>query len=59
MTPDHIARYGEIYAAAFSGPPWNDPWDPEWGWRYNHLIIVHRNMSFLFIVCSQELALLP
>jgi hypothetical protein len=28
MTPDHIARYGEIYAAAFSGPPWNDPWEP-------------------------------
>ncbi len=29
ITPDHIARYGEIYAAAFSGPPWNDPWKPE------------------------------
>ena len=29
MTPDHIAHYGEIYAAAFSGPPWNDPWDPD------------------------------
>lgn len=26
---DHIDRYGEIYAAAFSGPPWNDPWTPE------------------------------
>ena len=26
---DHIARYGEIYAAAFSGEPWNDPWKPE------------------------------
>lgn len=25
----HAARYGEIYAAAFSGPPWNDPWRPE------------------------------
>ena len=28
-TADHIARYGEIYAAAFSGEPWNDPWKPE------------------------------
>ncbi len=27
-TPDHIARYGEIYAAAFSGAPWFDPWKP-------------------------------
>ncbi|MBR2259889.1 MAG: GNAT family N-acetyltransferase [Blautia sp.] len=25
---DHVTRYGEIYAAAFSGPPWNDPWEP-------------------------------
>ena len=23
---EHLARYGEIYANAFSGPPWNDPW---------------------------------
>jgi len=22
-------RYGRIYAEAFSGPPWNDPWKPE------------------------------
>ena len=28
-TMDHAARYGEIYAAAFSGEPWNDPWKPE------------------------------
>ena len=26
---EHIKRYGEIYAAAFSGEPWNDPWKPE------------------------------
>ena len=26
---DHVTRYGEIYAAAFSGEPWNDPWRPE------------------------------
>lgn len=26
---DYIIRYGEIYAAAFSGKPWNDPWKPE------------------------------
>ena len=25
----HIDRYGEIYAKAFSGEPWNDPWKPE------------------------------
>ncbi len=24
ISPEHISRYGEIYAAAFSGPPWND-----------------------------------
>ena len=23
---DHISRYGQIYAEAFSGLPWNDPW---------------------------------
>lgn len=28
ITLEHISRYGEIYAAAFSGPPWNDPWMP-------------------------------
>ena len=26
---EHSARYGEIYAAAFSGEPWNDPWKAE------------------------------
>lgn len=26
ITIEHLNRYGEIYAAAFSGPPWNDPW---------------------------------
>ena len=29
VTIEHAARYGEIYAAAFSGEPWNDPWDPK------------------------------
>jgi ribosomal protein S18 acetylase RimI-like enzyme len=29
ITIEHVRRYGEIYAAAFSGEPWNDPWDPE------------------------------
>lgn len=28
MNPENTVRYGEIYAAAFSGEPWNDPWDP-------------------------------
>ena len=26
---DHLDEYGRIYAAAFSGEPWNDPWKPE------------------------------
>ena len=26
---DHVRRYGEIYAKAFSGEPWNDPWKLE------------------------------
>ena len=25
---EHVERYGEIYAKAFSGEPWNDLWDP-------------------------------
>jgi len=29
ITMDHLERYGQIYAEAFSGPPWNDPWKPE------------------------------
>lgn len=29
ITLEQIARYGEIYATAFSGPPWNDPWKSE------------------------------
>ena len=27
-TMEHLDRYGTIYAAAFSGEPWNDPWQP-------------------------------
>ena len=23
----HIAQYSDIYAGAFAGEPWNDPWD--------------------------------
>ena len=26
---EHLQRYGEIYAAAFSGEPWNDLWKVE------------------------------
>ena len=29
ITMEHLTRYGQIYADAFSGPPWNDPWKPE------------------------------
>ncbi len=24
---EHIAEYGKIYAEAFAGEPWNDPWN--------------------------------
>ena len=26
ITMEHLDRYGAIYAAVFSRPPWNDPW---------------------------------
>ncbi len=26
---ENVERYGEIYAEAFSGEPWNDPWRKE------------------------------
>ena len=29
ITMEHIQRYGDIYAKAFSGEPWNDPWKTE------------------------------
>jgi len=29
LSMEHLHRYAEIYAAAFSGEPWNDPWKPE------------------------------
>ncbi len=29
ITMEHLERYGEIYAKAFSGEPWNDPWKQE------------------------------
>ena len=28
-TMEHLERYGQIYAEAFSGEPWNDPWKAE------------------------------
>ena len=28
-TIEHLDEYGRIYATAFSGEPWNDPWKPE------------------------------
>lgn len=28
-TPEHLSLYGEIYAAAFAGEPWNDHWTVE------------------------------
>ena len=29
MSLEHVGRYGGIYAEAFSGEPWNDPWRRE------------------------------
>lgn len=29
ISMEHVERYGEIYAKAFSGEPWNDPWTVE------------------------------
>jgi ribosomal protein S18 acetylase RimI-like enzyme len=29
ITIDHAARYGAIFAAAFSAPPWKEAWKPE------------------------------
>lgn len=29
ITADHLERYAEIYAKAFAGEPWNDPWKTE------------------------------
>ena len=29
MCKEHLEHYGAIYAAAFSGEPWNDPWKPK------------------------------
>ena len=29
MSPEHLSEYAELYSAAFSAPPWNEPWTPE------------------------------
>lgn len=29
ITIEHLKQYGAIYAAAFSGEPWNDDWPAE------------------------------
>ena len=29
IVPSHLREYGRIYAAAFSGEPWNDRWKEE------------------------------
>ncbi|MDT3843328.1 MAG: N-acetyltransferase [Bacillota bacterium] len=29
INKEHITEYGNIYARAFSGEPWNDPWKVE------------------------------
>ena len=29
ITIEHLNQYGVIYAAAFSGEPWNDNWSVE------------------------------
>ena len=47
-TLEHVKRYGEIYAGAFSGPPWNDPWKPE-NAEIHVREILESKQSYLFL----------
>ena len=29
MSPERLSLYAELYAGAFSAPPWSEPWTPE------------------------------
>lgn len=48
---NHVERYGEIYAAAFSGEPWNDPWKTEDAVVHvKELLEVNTAMGFEYII---------
>ena len=55
-TMDHIVRYGEIYAAAFSGEPWNDPWKPEDAQIHVKEILESKQAFGLEYVCDDRVA---
>ena len=52
----NIARYGEIYAAAFSGDPWNDPWGPEDATIHIKELLESKNAYGLECVVDGEIA---
>lgn len=52
----NIARYGEIYAAAFSGDPWNDPWGPEDAMIHIKELLESKNAYGLECVVDGEIA---
>ena len=56
LTFEHLHRYAEIYAAAFAGPPWNDPWRVE-GAEIHVREIMEMKQSFgLELVTEGEVA---
>ena len=52
----NIARYGEIYDAAFSGDPWNDPWGPEDAMIHIKELLESKNAYGLECVVDGEIA---
>ena len=52
--PEHCGRYGEIYAAAFSGAPWHDPWKPEDAETHVREILDSRQSYGLEILDSRQ-----
>ena len=52
---EHIKRYGEIYAAAFSGEPRNDSWRPEDAEVHVREILESGNSCGLEYVCDCEI----
>ena len=52
----NIARYGEIYTAAFSGDPWNDPWGPEDAMIHIKELLESKNAYGLECVVDGEIA---
>ena len=53
---DHTERYGEIYADAFSGEPWNDPWTKEDAVIHVRELLESRQAYGLEYVCGGKVA---